>query len=62
MADLEMDFSEWLKHKVQCLAEGKCVSCGLEAAPRISTPEGAAEYRISGCCEVCFDEMFKEEE
>jgi len=39
---------------------GVCVICGEPAAPRIYSEAGRREYAISGCCELCFDEMFKE--
>jgi hypothetical protein len=41
-------------------SEGKCFICQEEAKPRIHTEAGEREYRISGCCEDCFDDMFGE--
>jgi hypothetical protein len=40
--------------------QGKCFVCQEDAAPRIHSEAGEREYLISGCCEDCFDEMFKE--
>lgn len=42
------------------MEEGKCVVCEEDAKPRIQTEAGRREYKISGCCEVCFDEMFED--
>lgn len=41
--------------------QGICFVCELPAKPRIQTEAGRKEFQISGCCEVCFDYMFKEE-
>lgn len=42
-------------------AKGICFHCGQPAWPRCSTLAGKREFAISGMCEICFDEMFKEE-
>ncbi len=42
--------------------EGRCMLCGLPVNGRIYSEAGAREYRISGSCEICFDELFKEQE
>lgn len=38
-------------------AAGLCVECGLPALPRCYSDVGRREYRISGLCEKCFDEL-----
>jgi hypothetical protein len=49
------------KHK-QASVTGACVKCGLLALPRCFTPLGVREYRISGLCEICFDDTFADPE
>lgn len=46
---------------------GKCVKCSerVHEGPEgekgaVYTRAGKSEYRISGVCETCFDEMFRE--
>lgn len=46
----------------QCRSEGLCVVCGRDPEGRIYSEAGAREWKISGCCEICFDEMFKPED
>ena len=41
-------------------AEGKCVSCREPAIAKCYSPAGRKEYAISGMCEPCFDNLFKE--
>jgi hypothetical protein len=41
---------------------GVCVQCRQPALPKCYPEAGRREYRISGMCEECFDELFKEEE
>ena len=40
---------------------GVCWNCGLAPDGRITTQAGAREFKISGMCEVCFDETFPDE-
>ena len=35
-----------------------CIRC--KKPPRFKTQAGKDEYRISGMCEYCFDELFKD--
>ena len=42
--------------------EGLCISCDLPALPRCRTDAGRREYGISGLCEVCFDNLFLDED
>lgn len=42
-------------------AKGICFHCGQPAWPRCPSLAGKREFRISGMCEICFDELFKEE-
>ncbi len=50
----------------QIAAEGKlryraCQECGDDFTPRtVHTKQGWAETQISGICENCFDELFRE--
>lgn len=37
-----------------------CVNCGEFALPRCYSEAGRKEFVISGTCEICFDNMFKE--
>jgi hypothetical protein len=41
---------------------GVCVQCREPALPKCYSDAGRREYGISGMCEKCFDELFKEEE
>lgn len=43
-------------------ARNVCVNCqkDVDEEGRIYSPAGAREYRISGMCELCFDELFGE--
>jgi len=43
------------------LQQGICIQCKRIALPRCYSRAGKVEYRISGLCEVCFDEISKEE-
>lgn len=39
-----------------------CIECGEPfSSKNVFTPEGWAETRISGMCESCFDNLFKED-
>jgi len=40
---------------------GTCLQCKLPALERCYSEAGRKEYRISGLCEVCFDEITGEE-
>ena len=40
--------------------KGVCVEC--KKPPTFYSEAGRNEYRLSGMCEPCFDDMFKEEE
>jgi len=50
--------------KTEAIAKEICITCKMSVKPgvNIHSPEGAAEYRISGMCEDCFDALFTEEE
>lgn len=41
--------------KKQAVEKGICISC--KKPPRFYTPAGGREYKISGVCEFCFDEI-----
>lgn len=41
--------------KQEALANNICIRCKIDVAKRIYSPEGHAEYKISGMCELCFD-------
>jgi len=41
---------------------GLCISCKKPAMQRCYSSAGRKEYRISGLCEMCFDEICGEEE
>lgn len=56
---LAADLAEYHRTVLRAHEKGICVACGEFAAPRIYSPEGRAEYQISGMCEVCFDDMFE---
>lgn len=46
----------------EALSRGICISCHESVGPtNIYSRAGAAEYRISGLCERCFDAMFDDE-
>jgi hypothetical protein len=41
-------------------AKGVCIDC--QQPPRFKTEDGRNEYRISGMCEYCWDDLFAEDE
>lgn len=41
---------------------GYCIQCKLPALARCYSDAGRREYYLSGMCEQCFDDLFKEEE
>lgn len=45
----------------EAIEKGICLSCGEEALSRCYSSAGRVEYRISGLCEICFDEITKED-
>ncbi len=42
--------------------KGSCISCKLPAIARCYSEAGRREFYISGMCEICFDNMFAEDE
>lgn len=46
--------------RAEAHAKGVCVKC--RKPPTWYSEAGEREYHISGMCEPCFDELFKEEE
>jgi len=38
-----------------------CICCGEPALPKCYSDAGKREYHISGMCEECFDNLFKED-
>ena len=44
----------------EALIFGLCISCKEEALPKCYSKAGKREFRISGLCEMCFDEITKE--
>ena len=45
----------------EAIQDGICVRCQWPVAGRCHSPEGLAESKISGMCEVCFDALFEDE-
>jgi hypothetical protein len=43
--------------KTEAQSEGLCISCKKPALERCYSNAGRAEYRISGMCELCFDDI-----
>jgi hypothetical protein len=43
--------------KKEALEKGICINCKEEALPKCYSDAGVREYRISGLCELCFDEI-----
>lgn len=43
-------------------SKGICIECKKPALERCYSDAGRSLYNMSGLCEVCFDEMFKEED
>jgi hypothetical protein len=43
--------------KEEALREGKCIRCKhpVISGLNVYSPAGAAEYKVSGLCEDCFD-------
>jgi hypothetical protein len=48
--------------KGEAIAKRICVKCKEPADPKIRSEAGRREYHISGLCEECWDNMFKEEQ
>jgi len=42
--------------KAEAQSKGMCLQCKEPAIPKCYSEEGKREYRISGLCEVCFDQ------
>ncbi len=38
-------------------SKGVCIACGDPALPKCYSNAGHKEYRITGLCELCFDEI-----
>ena len=53
--ELKMSFCELLE-------KGICINCKESALPNCYSEDGIKEYYISGFCEKCFDDLFKDEE
>lgn len=47
--------------KQQAIAANCCIKCGNPVEGRIHTAAGQKEYKISGMCEICFDDIWKED-
>ena len=43
--------------KDEAVSMGICVNCKEEALPKCYSEAGRKEFRISGMCERCFDEI-----
>lgn len=43
--------------KAEALKSGICIQCKEPAIPKCYSAAGEREYKISGLCEVCFDEI-----
>jgi len=60
LPDSEADFEQ-----LRIAREAPFLSCYLCAKPfsalTVKTPEGWRETQISGMCEVCYDDLFREE-
>ena len=46
--------------KSEAISRGICISC--KNPPRFKTEMGRREYSISGMCEYCWDDLFKDSE
>jgi hypothetical protein len=45
---------------ISAQAKGICISCNQHARVRCYSSAGRREFRFSGLCEVCFDNIEKE--
>lgn len=63
-------FPHFADQKQTAQRDNRCVECGevitftytpSKKPGNIYSEAGKREYRISGCCEFCFDNMFGEE-
>ena len=43
--------------KEEAIKEGLCINCRELALPKCYSDAGRREYKISGLCEQCFDEI-----
>ena len=50
------------RDKYEAIAKGECVRCYKPAAVTQWKAIDVAEYRISGICPDCWDDLFPEEE
>lgn len=41
----------------EAIEKGLCIQCRKEAIPKCYSDAGRREYKISGLCEQCFDEI-----
>jgi len=48
--------------KAEAHASGICLQCQEPAIPKCYSNAGREEYRISGLCELCWNEMFGEDD
>jgi hypothetical protein len=48
----------WGTNKERCIKLFTCVKCQKPVEKRIHSNAGWREYKISGLCEVCYDEIF----
>lgn len=58
MADL---FKQIIAERDKAQETGLCVECGRPALEHCKTDAGRREFRISGLCEECFDEITKDD-
>lgn len=42
------------------ISKGICINCKEEALPKCHSDAGRREFKISGLCEVCWDEIVGE--
>lgn len=47
------------KTRSEAHSTGKCLRCGQPAIANCRTAAGVREYKISGLCERCFDELIE---
>ncbi len=56
-----IEFERFDREKREAISRGKCTTCKRDASQHIYSAAGQREYRISGMCEECFDEMFQDD-
>lgn len=59
---ISTDRTPWGTSRSRCIKLFFCVKCQHPVEKHIHSEAGWREFHITGLCEDCFDEMFKEDD